>query len=209
MGFLILFLRGAEVDKENITWLSNKVWITRKCRVIAATRLERTNLYWQVLIYYYSLVLLAFSVWTVLPNKSNLYTSFISVISSIVIFSSSLFLNSFNFRDKAQMFKLCYIKLDKINCKLDLLKDHENINSELAIEFEALHTAYLEVLSNTDNHSEYDYFRLLLDLNKDKNKLPLKDKIKYYSYMLLLFAITLMLYLMPVITFILMSRGAK
>ena len=198
------------MDKENITRLSHKVWITRKCRVIAATRLERTNLYWQVLIYYYSLVLLAFSVWTVLPNKSNLYTSFISVISSIVIFSSSLFLNSFNFRDKAQMFKLCYIKLDKINCKLDLLKDYENISPELTVEnFEALHAAYLEVLSNTDNHSEYDYFRLLLDLNSDGNKLPLKEKIKYYGHMFLLFAITLMLYLMPIIIFILMSRGAK
>ncbi|WP_141694276.1 SLATT domain-containing protein [Desulfosporosinus sp. BG] len=94
--------------------LLRKIWITRKCRIVASERLENAELYAQFIFVYYSVILVSLSIWTLFPEHSNSTLSLISVIASIGLLSVSLFITSRNYKNRALALKSCYIKLENL-----------------------------------------------------------------------------------------------
>ncbi|WP_242860440.1 SLATT domain-containing protein [Desulfosporosinus sp. I2] len=110
------------MTNELIDSLLRKIWITRKCRIVASERLEKAELYAQFIFIYYSVILVCLSIWNLFPEHSNSALSLISVIASIGLLSVSLFITSRNYRNRAIALKSCYIKLDQLYTKLQIIK---------------------------------------------------------------------------------------
>lgn len=111
------------VIKNRLDSLSNKIWITRKARINAEERLEKFDFLTQMLINYYTLVIVGLSIWTLYDESNAKLISVITIIASVLLFGLSIFVNARNFKIRSLTFKSCYIKLDEIYNECELLKD--------------------------------------------------------------------------------------
>lgn len=139
--------------------LSNKIWITRKARINAEERLEKFDFLTQMLINYYTLVIVGLSIWTLYDESNAKLISVITIIASVLLFGLSIFVNARNFKIRAITFKSCYIKLDEIYNECELLKDSpDNLSAE---EITRIQNKYNKVMNSIENHTPMDYLRVL------------------------------------------------
>lgn len=192
------------MNEEQIKSLSNKVWITRKCRINTSDRLVFTNKVTQFLINYYTLVILSISIWS-LNTTDNTHFSLFTVIASLFLFGITVGVNSLNYRERIIYLKNCYIKLD------DLYADLEILLSELPFiekqegkrRFIEIRNEYSKVLESVENHNAYDFLKFQVFNQKDL--IDYKHYIRYFLYKLyygLIFIVLLLVPFSPIILII-------
>ncbi|MBU8792163.1 SLATT domain-containing protein [Oceanobacillus caeni] len=192
------------MNEEQIKSLSNKVWITRKCRINTSDRLVFTNKVTQFLINYYTLVILSISIWS-LNTTDNTHFSLFTVIASLFLFGITVGVNSLNYRERIIYLKNCYIKLD------DLYADLEILLSELPFiekqegkrRFIEIRNEYSKVLESVENHNAYDFLKFQIFNQKDL--IDYKHYIRYFLYKLyygLIFIVLLLVPFSPIILII-------
>lgn len=152
--------------------LKTSIWITRKARINASERLLSLEKFIQYINIYYSCFLCVLSVYglTVSKDKIGLISAILSIILTIFI----VYLNSQKFGERAQQLKINYIALQELYFILDNL-DEENLEN-----LEKYQNEYTKLLANCENHSTYDYYRILL--NEKKIETISKLGIKYYIF---------------------------
>ena len=156
--------------------LSDKIWITRKTRIYTEQRLIRKNFFSQMLIIFYSCLLLFLTIWNLkYPNENiNLFL----VIGSIAVLITSISISSQKYIERSYALRNCYLNLDELYSKVkraEISKDYDHIQ-----QYESEYTANL---LNVENHSDYDYlcFRYV-KRNDDNTTLPRFVKFDYFLY---------------------------
>ncbi len=176
--------------------LYNQIWITRKCRINAEKRLLRYALISDILIPYYSLVLILINF---IPTfSSSKYFTNISVSLSICILVVSLFISGQQYRLRASNIKNHYIELQKLLSELMTNRNPYKI-----------HKQYEILLSQVENHSDFDYLCLKFQMKNVKSSnidFPTKlEHVKYFVFAYILkYTIIIILFSIGLLPFILM-----
>lgn len=142
--------------------LSDKIWITRKSRIYTEQRLLRKNLISQILITYYSSLLVFLTIWNLKYPNSDV--DILLVIGSIAVLIVSITVSSQKYLERSLAMKNCYIKLDELCSKV--VRAEKNYDSELMQQLESEYTANI---INIENHSDYDYLCLRFSLRNSAN----------------------------------------
>lgn len=143
--------------------LSDRMWITRKARINMEKRLLLDLRIYTYLIPWYSILLIAVSV---LPSAVNTtIKNSISVMGSIIVLVASLLLSQRDYRQECRLIKEQYIKIVKLIH--DAIAAEANNESTDAIENE-----YCLLLQSTENHSEYDYKKVVIECKLRKKANP-------------------------------------
>lgn len=174
---------------KNLNSLKYNVWMTRKARINESERLLCLETFIQYVNIYYSCFLCILSVYglTTTNDKIGITSTVISIILTIFI----VYLNSKKFGDRAQQLKVNYIDLHKLYFKLSNLD--ENTDYTL-IEYQ---NEYTDLLSNCENHSSHDYYRILLR----EKKIDTKSKLGliYYTHKIFRWFCALIVILIPIL----------
>ena len=159
--------------------ISDKIWITRKARIYTEQRLINKSLITQAIMIFYSFGLVSISL-CCLINPNEYYTIY-SIISSLAVFVSSVFISSQRFSERAMMIRNCYIRLDDLYSRSVQIENEGDEGKIFQIESE-----YANILLNVENHSDYDFLCLRYSLRKNiKTSLPrftCSDILKYFIY---------------------------
>lgn len=180
------------MDPKIIDEFLRKVWFTRKSRIEAAERLSAWDVFFQFLFVYYSLWLVALSILELFLNRKSL--TIMLLISSIVLFGISQFVAARNFRGRADLMKTCYIELDSLYIKLQLLKQNLIPCQDAVAHFVEIETQYRNLLNKVENHSVYDYYTA--HQNSDE-PLSSKQLVQLYIYKSGIFAFKSILLVVP------------
>ncbi len=148
--------------------VDERVWKTKKIRMEAEARLNRNNLVSVIILNYYTFVVLAFSIWSLILDPTSQITTRISlmlVIASVGLFGVTLFLSTVGFKEKAVQFKDSYVRLDNLeNGIRNLLRNMEFLDKQrVIVELQQFEEKYNEIISLSDNHSRIDYQKLVID----------------------------------------------
>lgn len=153
------------MDIENF---KNQVYTTRKARINASERLMKKEGFIQGINIYYSCILIAFSVYG-LKNQSYIL-SLLSTIASISLTLSLLYVGAQKYSERSTALKKNYIQLQELYYKI------EGITNETP-ELIEYREEYIELLNNSENHSELDYLKAQVSLEKAS----VKNTLKYYA----------------------------
>ncbi|WP_066173577.1 SLATT domain-containing protein [Bacillus marinisedimentorum] len=190
------------LKEEIISLMNDRVWITKKARMEAEARMNRNHLFTQLLVNYYTFVVLGFSIWTLVSNNNAV--SLLTVIASVGLFGVSIFVSAIGYREKALQFKESYLKLNvlEFNLKNLLRKDLDDKNT--TEELTKYEKDYSEILTKSENHMDIDYIKVLIKHNK---KITNSESLKYYSNKLIYYSLVLTLIVAPIILLILYLGG--
>lgn len=176
--------------------LSDKIWITRKSRIFTEQRLLYKNRLSQILITFYSSVLVFLTIWNLKYPDSNL--EILLVIGSIAVLVISVTISSQNYLERSLAMRNCYIKLDELYSKI--VRAEKDNNYEL---IQYLESEYTSNILNIENHVEFDYLCLRFSLrNNKKTTLPvftISDYCRYFFEKGWRVFLTLFFILLPII----------
>lgn len=141
--------------------LSDCIWETRKSRIYSEKRLTQYSLITEVLIIWYSLLLVVFSIISLTNNSFNL--SLYGVVGSIFTLVASVYLLSQRFAERASAMRGHYISLDILEKKV--LEAENNKETKNLLQYREL---YGKELNSIENHSDNDYLRLRWTRRNDK-----------------------------------------
>lgn len=136
---------------------TDNIWITKKCRMNAETRLNRYSTLAHLLTTYYSLLLIVF---TVINENPDQYFTKISLCLSIAILCLSLVMHGFKFGERALMHRQCYLSLN------DILSSSSTNEEKIS--------KYTSIIDGYPNHSHIDYVSLIV-LNEFSSTKKLKN----------------------------------
>lgn len=189
------------VIKNRLDSLSNKIWITRKARINAEERLEKFDFLTQMLINYYTLVIVGLSIWTLYDESNAKLISVITIIASVLLFGLSIFVNARNFKIRSLTFKSCYIKLDEIYNECELLKDSPD---KLSLEdISKIQKKYNKVMNSIENHTPMDYLKVLNNTSEIS-----KSQWCYFNFKRALFIISIaIIILLPLMLSYLVTKA--
>ena len=124
------------------------IWITSRTRMQAHARYERYDLISHVALTAYSVLLLAFSVFSdhLTLTKLGPFISEISIVLSLTVLCASLVTWGLKFGKTADQHKECYLALQRLYESFDENKDKGR---------------YSEILDKYPNHTEFDYESML------------------------------------------------
>lgn len=152
-------MENEEKIKEYAQKLSNRIWITRKCRINAAERLEVYNFLIKFFQIYYSTISFIMTIANFYFASKHLSNDFLTLLlpiySSATLFFS-LFFSSQNFKERANCFKKNYHQLDRLNRELDYKLNVKQISCE---DIENIEDRYLASLENSANHAFVDLIK--------------------------------------------------
>lgn len=134
-----------------------QIYITAKARIEAERRLRLMDKISRALAAWYSLSLIVFSLISVADIVDIESIDIFILVASIAIFCLSLFLYGENFSNRAEDFRACYLKLQKLD------KTHMPADEKLA--------EYADILDYFPNHTDADYDRMLFSSWKRGQKL--------------------------------------
>jgi hypothetical protein len=127
----------------------HKIYITAKTRMCAESKIRRRAFVIHILFGWYSFCLIVLS----LGQFSNTYNiphgGILSLILSIALFALSFFIYGERYNERADKFRLCYLKLQ------ELFNSGAGQESKMA--------SYSRILEQFDNHSAADYDDMLFD----------------------------------------------
>ncbi len=157
--------------------LSDKIWITRKTRIITEKRLRRNAILSEFSIIFFSLFIVFFSIWNFLHPSQNI--NLLLIYGAITLLAVSIFLSSQRFNERALAIRNCYIRLNELYFKVKNAEEVENSES-----IQQFVTSYNDILLNIENHSEYDYLCLRYSLrNNQDTTLPSFSWIDYFNFL--------------------------
>jgi len=180
----------------------DRVWVTKKVRMESEARLNRNNYLSMFLINYYTFIVLALSIGTLLSENNNM--ALFTVIAAVALFGVSLFISYVRFRERALDYKESYIKLNELEADIKqvILKNQEFTESQLVDKLHSCELKYSDILAKTENHASIDYQKVVVEKGLQSNK---KIVIEYYfnvivKYIIItLFIITPLILLLPLI----------
>lgn len=141
------------MDKES---LSNKVYITRKSRICASERLKYTEVFIQGINIYYSIFVSALAIYSIYCGTTKL--SLMITILSVIVTITIVYLASQKYGERAKSLKNNYVALEGLNARIE--------QSSSDKELKKLHNEYCKLLYTYENHSEYDYYKAKLAIEK-------------------------------------------
>ncbi|MFB7525414.1 SLATT domain-containing protein [Bacillus subtilis] len=157
--------------------LKRRVRFTRKARIQASKRLRERHEFFEKVSYFYSLLVLIFSVWflNMGNDKENLVATKILLIFSLSLTFFTMFLNIKNYKERASSFELNYQNLDILLNKIERREcDPESITDE---EIKGLHREYEKLLLEKENHLDIDYY-----VSNKKTREKYASKINQYVW---------------------------
>lgn len=192
-----------EIKKNIQKFVDNRVWVTKKIRILAEERMNNYNFHSIILVNFYTLAILCYSI-VGLKYPSNEKIIVMSAIVSVALFGVSLFISLYGFREKSLAYKMSHIELTKIETSLNILALDKNIEEEdLLNKFKKYQNKYTEILSKTDNHRNIDYLKYSV-MNKIATDY---QKIKYFFGHVFVYRICIIfLYLIPVFGFVVILK---
>lgn len=141
--------------------LIDNIWWTKKARIHAEKRLLTIDYYFKILLVWFSFCSIAVSIYfLVYPQNKDI--QIVLLIFSMIIFCLSCLIPSFQYKERANLFRQCYLALDKIG---------QNSGHETA-----LAEQYQGILTLCENHTEYDYYYAVIN-----EYFSLPKKIREYS----------------------------
>ena len=179
--------------KEKFDKLSDDIWVTRKCRIIASERLNENENFCRFISIYYSIMT---TILTII-NMSSIESKNIDIvilIVSIAVTNFLLYLDTQNYKERYLALKKNYLDLDKLQIKIKSLDKTEDLKiyNEIALE-------YNNLLREVENHKEYDYIKLALETTELKKKISWKKKVTYYLKFIFVWLIKIIVVLLPII----------
>jgi len=194
------------LNEKIIQSLSNKIWITRKCRINTSERLIFLNVISQLFLNYFTLVILSISIWTLYIDSESKNLTFTTVIASLFLFACTIGINSLDYKERIRKLKTCYIKLEVLYYDLEVLKSdfQEKGQNDSYEKFYEIKRSYINLLKSVENHSSYDYLKFTLT---QKEYRSWKTFIKYYLLNFLFFLTIILLMLLPFFPILLMYKG--
>lgn len=174
----------------NIENFKNQVYTTRKARINASERLMKKEGFIQGINIYYSCILIAFSIYG-LKNQSYIL-SLLSTIASISLTLSLLYVGAQKYSERAADLKKNYIQLQELYFKI------EGITEETP-ELIKYREEYIELLNNSENHSELDYLKAQISLEKAS----VKNTLRYYSVIAWYWFLKMLMIVVPIIVIVL------
>lgn len=193
-----------EIDKLKILkgqmkeYKDNRIWITKKSRIESEKRLNKNHMFSQFLINYYTVVILGLSIWGLVIIEKSLSSkvSLLTVIASVCLFGISLFVSSFNYREKALQFKNSYLSLNELETNLDYLIESDMDINQIQMEFKELKKQYNAILEKTENHETIDY---LVVKRKSSTGISFEDSMEYLFYIIKMKAVKVVLIIAPIL----------
>lgn len=183
---------NTDIEKEISTLMNDRVWVTKKARMEAESRMNRNNLRAQILVNYYTFWVLSFSIWTLVSQEISV--SLLTVIASVGLFGVSIFVNSIGYREKALKYKDSYISLNDLEFDLKhLLREKKNSDKIEVSEINKLEKRYSEILTKSENHHDVDYIKVQLKHRINVNsselfKYYINTALNYFGMIILLFS---------------------
>jgi hypothetical protein len=126
-----------------------KIYLTYKTRMTTEARLRKTALTSHVLLSWYSACLIILSVIEISSDFVVENSSMISAGVSLVTFALSLFIYGERYSERADQFKGCYLKLQR------LYESQMDAGEKMR--------EYSDILENYENQSDNDYDNMLFD----------------------------------------------
>jgi len=186
--------------KESIKrFKDDKVWVTKKCRIEAEARMNRNNYISQIIVNYYTFLVLALSIWAIIDKKSE-YISILTVIASVGLFGISIFINSISYGERAYKYKDSYIRISKLENELESLLESDLNEYRLKEKFNEIRKKYNHILELTENHSEIDYMNVKINSSSSITA-DLMNKVNIYKFKISIFKVVV--FLIPIILIIL------
>lgn len=185
---------------ETIETLKNKIWITRKARIRASERLAKSDSYSKLMLAYYSFAALAFSILELKARGLPPAFPLLDVLLGVLLFGAAIYVNTLNFSSRANALKRCYLTLDQLYLELDQLPSAEDSDSETQGKFESIRESYKSVLEESENHSEYDYFGVMLATygRSKSNNLTRIQLMRYLGYQVMSLCLSGVVVVFPV-----------
>ncbi|MCU5342851.1 SLATT domain-containing protein [Bacillus cereus] len=175
--------------------LKRRVDLTRRSRIKAADRLRERHEFFEKVSYFYSVVVLALSVWFITGNNG---TTKILLIASLSLTFFTMFLGVKNYKERASNFENNYQQLNMLLNKLQRLEgDLGSVNQD---KLKELHRDFEKLILEKENHINIDYITCNSDHElKYQNKImiyKLKDGFVRYTVLILpLIVLIISLYL--------------
>ncbi len=167
--------------------ISRKMFITYKTRINTAERLRKNDNLIQFINIYYSLFLTALSIYSIKHGSDTL--SIMITISSTILLVSVVFLGSKQYGKRARELKNNYIQIDVLRQSLETIDDND------IEQISKINDNYAELLNNTENHSEFDYYAAISSM--DDEKLQKEQIVKYGLYIIYTKIIVIFLIVLP------------
>ncbi|WP_158997823.1 SLATT domain-containing protein [Pigmentibacter ruber] len=186
--------------KENVQELEKNIVITKNSRMKAEVRLKFYSFWLNTGVAISSIIIVIINVIIlVFPDYDRKHIlTFVSLFYSLLILISSLLIWSRNFEIRANNFKDCYLRLDK------LLRELKSTNDEIKIG-----KKYDSILKKFENHETVDYIDAMLEFNikqkKDQSSykkmrlITLNEKIKHYFFKIIRILFYILIVIAPLI----------
>ena len=128
--------------------VKDNIWITSRARMIVERKSLRNQTASYLTVTYYSIFTILISIFSEFYSKTYSKLDEINLAASVVVLVASLVAGGFRFEAKANVFRECYLKLQK------LLKD--NCTEEQRA------SRYDDILWDYPNHTTADYYDLII-----------------------------------------------
>ncbi|WP_245496867.1 SLATT domain-containing protein [Rhizobium leguminosarum] len=129
--------------------VDDRIWITSRVRMIAERKAIRNQNFSYISVTYYSLFTVVLSVFSKFYVQTYPLLEEINLSASVVVLVASLVAGGFRFETRANIYRECYLKLQRLQSK--------------ALSVEDRLTEYLDILDIYPNHSEKDYYDLIIN----------------------------------------------
>ncbi len=129
--------------------VDDRIWITSRVRMIAERKAIRNQNFSYISVTYYSLFTVILSVFSKFYVQSYPMLEEINLSASVVVLVASLVAGGFRFETRANIYRECYLKLQRLQSKA--LSDEDRL------------IEYLDILDIYPNHSEKDYYDLIVN----------------------------------------------
>ncbi len=168
-------------NKKELDEFKNNMWKTRKARINASERLNATASFIKFLNAYYSCFIIVINLIDI--SNNNYHFEIMLLALSIILTISIFFFDSQQYLERSNKIKNCYIDIQKI---------YFEINEKNLLE---KRNEYYDILRNNENHTEYDYYKVII---KEKEA-TLKEYLKYYLYIICMFLLKALFIVLPML----------
>lgn len=198
------------MEKYNVKPLLRKIWITRKCRIETSERLNKKDEDFQKLSVYYSILIVALSIWNIQIKDNTLKdtSSLVILIISIVVALFSMFITSKNYKERYFDLKMNYIELNNLYNELLIIdNDNDSNNYKCNIcKIEDISRRYNELLKYVENHSTYDYLKIMYNDSDERKELTKRNVLCLYINIILEYTIKIFFFVIPLVVIFLVIK---
>lgn len=185
----------AEELEKYVKQLEDNIWITRKCRINAAERLQSNENFCRFISIYYSIMTTVYTLINMLLLEDRIIDIF-TLIIAIATTNFFLYLDTKNYKDRYLAFKDNYIELGRLIDKIRTMKI-KGISIE---EYQEILKEYAELQKKVENHKTKDYHKLLIEQKIEKREIKIYDWFLYHIKEIMIYLLKIVVVLLPIVT---------